>query len=66
MSRYKYERINDSRLEYKCIDCGSTEHLHLYDDFYLCAKCVTRVCDDISRTVEHKLGKEVNHGQSKP
>ena len=64
--KYKHARVEDEQLEYKCIDCGATEHLHLYDDFYLCAKCVTRVCDDISRTVEHKLGKEVNHGKSKP
>ena len=54
--KYKHARINDERLEYKCIDCGSTEHLHLYDSFYLCAKCVDRACDDISREVERKLG----------
>ena len=57
MSRYKYARINDNRLEYKCIDCESTERLHLYDDFYLCDKCIKRVCDDISRLVERKLGR---------
>ena len=56
MSQYKYARINDSRLEYKFIDCGSTEHLHLYDSFYLCAKCVDRVWDDIGREVGRKLG----------
>lgn len=55
MSRYKYARIDDNQLEYKCIDCGATEHLHLYDCFYLCAKCVDRVCDDIGREVERKL-----------
>lgn len=53
--KYKYAKINDERLEYKCIDCGATEHLHLYDSFYLCAKCVDRVCDDIGREVERKL-----------
>lgn len=56
MSRYKYSRICEEKLEYKCIDCGSTEHLHLYDGFYLCAKCVDRACDDIGREVERKLG----------
>lgn len=54
--KYKYARINDERLECRCIDCGSTEHLHLYDSFYLCAKCVDRACDDIGREVERKLG----------
>lgn len=56
MSRCKHARIDDNQLEYRCIDCGSTEHLYLYDSFYLCAKCVDRACDDIGREVERKLG----------
>ena len=53
--KYKHARIDDNQLEYRCIDCGATERLHLYDGFYLCARCVDRVCDDIGRTVERKL-----------